>query len=495
MSNSIQPRSEGGLLTPGDVIEDRYRVLTLLGTGAFGKTYAAEDLHRCSRVAVKQLSLAHLSDWKTVELFEREARTLAALDHPRIPDYVEFLPIQSERSGYLVQALAPGRPVAAYLAEGRVFSEAECLQIAKQVLDVLIYLGERHPPVVHRDIKPANLIIDLDGPEIGVYLVDFGAVQNAAKQTMSGGSTIVGTFGYMAPEQFQGMATTASDLYGLGMTLISMLTAMAPIDMEKKRLQVDFRRYVQVSPTFEYALDRLIAPMPEDRFASAAEALRVLDESRPLVASSAQPGSRIEALIEARDNKTALARRKSEIVRQKRRARVARKRREIEPAVTVHRDRDGMRIEYRPPMRRRLGGGLAGFTFSSVILGVCAPLVGWAIIAQPFIVVMIHALLWGGMFGLLGLWGLIHSLLIYRRNRLNILASDRGNFAIYHSNPDRPRAYGRLPELGIYYDRPGPDRVTGHVKVEAGEFTQFLVATEEEIARFEQFVEANAIGE
>lgn len=482
------------MLADGHIIEGRYRVESLLGTGAFGKTYAAQDLHTRSRVAVKQLSLAHVSDWKTVELFEREARTLAALDHPRIPDYVEFLPIQSERSGYLVQTLAPGRPIAEFLAEGRIFTEAECLQIARQLLEVLVYLGQLHPPVIHRDIKPANLIIDSNGTDYSVFVVDFGAVQNAAKQTMGGGSTIVGTFGYMAPEQFQGLATTASDLYGLGMTLVHMLSGLPPTEMAKKRLQVDFRKYVQVSPTFEYVLDRLIAPVPEDRFESAVHAWRVLDESRPLPASEEQPASHIEALILARESKAEAARRKVEVARQEHRAQVARKKRAIEPSVTLHREADGMRLEYHPEGARRFGNGGAGiFVMAVIILTICLSGVLWALISQPFIAILINVLLWGSFGVAAGIWGLVHGLLTFRRHRVNILVADRGNFAIYHSNPDRPRAYGRLSELSIRCDRPGLDRVTGTVRINAGALSMQLPATDDEIDRFERFAELNSI--
>lgn len=492
--NDPAGQSRADELAPGYVIEGRYRVERLLGAGAFGKTYAAEDLRERAQVAVKQLSLAHVSDWKTVELFEREARTLAALDHSRIPDYIEFLPIQSERSGYLVQTLAPGCPIADFLAAGRVFSEAECLEIARQVLDVLVYLSARQPPVIHRDIKPANLILDLESRAPGLFLVDFGAVQDAAKQTMGGGSTIVGTFGYMAPEQFQGMATTASDLYGLGMTLIHMLSGLAPTDMDKKRLQVDFRKYIKVSPTFEFALDRLIAPVPEDRFESAAHALQVLDESRPLAPASPQAESHIEALILARENKVEAARRKAELQRQQHRALIARQKHAIAPAVTLHREDGGMRLEYCPQDGRRFGDfGLAMFVTAAVIMTLCLSGIAWAIIAQPFIAILINVLMWCAIGTAGGIWGITHGLLVYRRNRVNLQVSDRGNFALYHHNPAKPRAFGRLSELSIRCARPGLDRVTGTVSIAAGDLSLHLDATDEEIDQFERFIEANSI--
>ena len=478
-------------MAPGEVVEGRYRIVRLLGQGAFGKTYAAKDQQTGQQVAVKQLSLAHLDDWKSVELFEREARILATLSHPRIPDYVEFLPIQSQRSGYLVQTLAPGRSLAAHLDGGRRFDEAETLEVARQVLEILCYLSALSPPVVHRDIKPDNLILDDDG---GICLVDFGAVQDAAKETLGGGSTVVGTFGYMAPEQFQGTASPASDLYGLGMTLVHMLSGVEPTSMDKTRLQVDFRKYVQVSPSCQFVLDQLIAPVPEDRFPSAADALAVVNESRPL-GQPVAAGSQLEALILARDAEQHDQQRKADLARRQKQARIASKKRGISSALSVTRDGDGNKLEFAPPTGRRLGphgGLLLGLMslFFMVAVGACA----WAIVARPFIVVMIHALLWGGLGGIASLWGVIHSVQQFRRHRLHLLVSDRGNFAIHHGDPERPRAFGRLAELQLGLHAPGPDRVLGSAYIKAGSFEQQLPMTEEEIDQFKRFADTNAIG-
>lgn len=108
-------------------------------------------------------------------------------------------------------------------------------RIAVALLEVLLYLSKLQPPVIHRDIKPENVIIDQGTPGGQVYLVDFGGVQvtptlmhslNEQGVDMGAtlGSTIVGTYGYMAPEQFRGMAEPKSDLYGLGATLLYLIS-------------------------------------------------------------------------------------------------------------------------------------------------------------------------------------------------------------------------------------------------------------------------------
>lgn len=114
----------------------------------------------------------------------------------------------------LVQTYIPAKSLEEHLQEGRTFSETEVKQIAKALLEVLTYLHSRQPAVIHRDIKPSNILLsDRSGNHLGeVYLVDFGAVKTTAQQ-QGGTMTVVGTYGYMAQEQFGGRAVPASDLY------------------------------------------------------------------------------------------------------------------------------------------------------------------------------------------------------------------------------------------------------------------------------------------
>lgn len=140
-------------------------------------------------------------------------------------------------------------------------------------MDILIYLHSLPSSVIHRDIKPRNLIRQ-DNQQI--VLVDFGAVQVNLHGSETYGSTVVGTYGYMAPEQFRGKATQATDLYGLAGTLLFLLTGRPPTALPEHHFKIDFRDVIEVSAAFANWLEMMLAPMPEDRFASAAEALAVL---------------------------------------------------------------------------------------------------------------------------------------------------------------------------------------------------------------------------
>lgn len=273
---------------PGDIISEKYRIIETLGQGGNGITYKAEDLKSSEQVALKALSLHHMSDWKQMELFDREAQTLASLNHPGIPKYLDYFQVDTpeDRGFYIVQQLVVGKSFAELVKNGWRSNEAGVRNIAVQVLKILIYLQKLTPPVFHRDIKPQNLIGGKDGK---VYLVDFGAVQNTYRSTFSYGSTVVGTFGYMAPEQFQGQALPATDLYGLGATLLFLLTHRSPADLPTDRLKISFRKRAHISEQFADWLEKMLEPDAEDRFVSAASALAALQRSKVVLSKSRQP--------------------------------------------------------------------------------------------------------------------------------------------------------------------------------------------------------------
>jgi WD40 repeat protein len=251
-----------------------YRIVRTIGRGGLGITYEAEP-PKGVPVALKELRLSQVGDWKVVELFEREARVLAALDHPAIPKYVAHFSVE-ETSGpvfFLAQELAGGKSLEELVAGGWRASEAEAHAVAEALLGVLDYLHGRTPPVYHRDIKPRNVLREPSGK---VWLVDFGAVRDIHRSTTLGGSTVAGTFGYMAPEQLHGVARPESDLYGLGATLLYVLSGQSPGQMPQTKLKPDFRSRVKVSPLFAAWLEKMLEPAPEDRFRTAREALEGL---------------------------------------------------------------------------------------------------------------------------------------------------------------------------------------------------------------------------
>jgi serine/threonine protein kinase len=276
---------QGNNVNLDTIIDERYQLRSLLGEGGSGITYLAERLADKQAVAIKMLSLRHLDDWKQLDLFEREAKVLAHLNHPQIPKYLEYFHIDTDenRAFYIVQQLAPGKPLNEWVKDGWCATETEIKNITKQLLGILQYLQKKTSPLIHRDIKPQNIIRNSDGQ---IFLVDFGAVQNVYHATMMRGSTVVGTYGYMAPEQFRGQVVPASDLYGLAATVLYLLTRRSPADLPTERLSIKFKNQVQISKHFANWLETALAPDVGDRFPSAHAAQQALENRQYIHKSS-----------------------------------------------------------------------------------------------------------------------------------------------------------------------------------------------------------------
>lgn len=237
-----------------------------------------EDLPRSAQlVAIKCFRIGKAKAWKDVELAEREARTLASLSHPRLPKYIEHY--EEDGALYLVMEKIEGESLAALRATLRTWSADEVVRMLEDIGDALRYLHGRIPPIVHRDIKPANVIRRPDG---SFALVDFGAVRDRLKP--AGGSTVVGTFGYMAPEQFQGRAAPRSDVYGLAATALAMLTGEEPENLPHEGLGIDVRRAAspRTPESLVRALEAMLVADPDRRTGSIDDALTILRSQRSL---------------------------------------------------------------------------------------------------------------------------------------------------------------------------------------------------------------------
>jgi tRNA A-37 threonylcarbamoyl transferase component Bud32 len=219
---------------PEALKDGRFVIVGSLGEGAQGQTFDGVDLREGRAVAIKRFDVRAAKSWKDAELAEREARVLQSLSHPKLPRYFDHF----EEGGalYLVMEKIEGESLASLRKRGEVLSEEEVVRLLRDASEVLDYLHRRAPPVIHRDLKPGNVLRRPDG---SFAFVDFGAVRD--KLRPDGGSTVVGTFGFMAPEQFQGRALPASDVYAIGATAISMLTGRQPEDLPHKGLSFDVR--------------------------------------------------------------------------------------------------------------------------------------------------------------------------------------------------------------------------------------------------------------
>lgn len=262
------------MLTPGQILKERYQLQKQLGCTIAGrKTWLAFDFQSQEQVTLKLLAYSPEMLGQELNLFEAEVQILQALNHPRIPRYRDYFFLDKEAgSGLswfaLVQDYIPGFSLQELLDREKNFTEADVEKIAKEVLEILIYLHELKPPVWHRDIKPSNLIM---GADQQIYLVDFGAVQSQG-HTKGVTFTVVGTSGYAPLEQFWGRAVPASDLYALGATLIHLLTGTSPANLPQKNYHIQFNDKVNINHSFLIWVNKMTEMDLERRFKNSREA-------------------------------------------------------------------------------------------------------------------------------------------------------------------------------------------------------------------------------
>jgi len=246
-------------------LPDRFTRIELLGEGSQALTVGAYDEETGREVAIKVLDLGRVRDWKAFDRFERECSVLQSLDHPGVPTYFEQIRDDDEGRYLLVMERVQGRTLADDLGRGRRRSEAQLFELLGRLLDVLEYLHGLHPSVIHRDIKPGNVMVRPDG---SVALVDFGGVAKVFRP--EGASTVVGTFGYMAPEQLYGRATPASDLYALGATLAAVAAGEDAEKLPRRGLEVDLSEAINPG-RLRTVLSALLRADPDERPGSVAE--------------------------------------------------------------------------------------------------------------------------------------------------------------------------------------------------------------------------------
>jgi serine/threonine protein kinase len=259
-----------------------YRIAGTLGAGGMGTVYRAEDTRLGRTVAIKLISGNVAVSPSMRQRFEREARAIAALNHPHICSVYD---IGSEGGAdYLVMEYVEGETLAARLRRGRLDLTA-ALGIACQVADAL---GAAHAKdIIHRDLKPENIMLTASAAKV----LDFGLAKTsappgneagAAEHTLTREGTVVGTVAYMSPEQARGEPVDArTDLWSLGVVLYEMTTGARPFEGANAPVFFDalFNRDPQpvrernsnVPPEFERIIGRLMAKNRAQRYATAGE--------------------------------------------------------------------------------------------------------------------------------------------------------------------------------------------------------------------------------
>ena len=211
----------------------RYVVTSLLGQGSQGATYAATDEASGRAVAIKRFDVRGARGWKDVELAERETRVLATLDHPLVPRYIEHF--EEDGALYLVMEQVEGETLEAVrkrdgrAARGR---GASLPRVRRPRAHVPARAGlARRAPRREAQQRGATRRRQLRAR----------GLRRGERAAAAGSSTVVGTMGYMAPEQLQGRALPASDVYAVGATALAALSGVEPETLPHKGLRVDVR--------------------------------------------------------------------------------------------------------------------------------------------------------------------------------------------------------------------------------------------------------------
>ncbi len=283
------------------LLGDRYRSLKLISQGHFGRTFLAVDESKPSkpRCVIKQFfSQTQRADdaEQAAQLFEQKAMRLEQIGtHPQLPELLAYF--NQNQYQYFVQEFIDGQNLAQELESNGAFNEDQIRQVLGEILPVLRFVHERN--VMHRDIKPKNIIRrttstthsaaegtpseqqeEGETKEGQLVLVDFGAAKFATEAVLASTGTVIGTSGFVAPEQALGKGTFASDLYSLGVTCIHLLTKVEPFGLysvgEGAWVWRDHLTH-PVSDELGQILDKMLVNATKRRYQSAADILADLN--------------------------------------------------------------------------------------------------------------------------------------------------------------------------------------------------------------------------
>ncbi len=264
-----------GNFMSGAMLNGRYQIRKLLGSGGMGTVYGALDSNLPGkRVAVKELDpqkSGNLDEQQAaVKLFYDEAGMLARLDHPHLPKVTHFFGEGGRY--YQILDFIDGWTLQEIQERQRVVPEAQVVDWARQICDALNYLHAQNPPVIFRDLKPGNVMLDKNG---NIKLIDFG-IARRFKVGQAHDTTMLGTPGYAAPEQYgKGQTDPRSDLYSLAATMYTLVSgydvSLAPFQLPPVQTYAPF-----VSPTTARIINTGLAMDPSQRWQSAKQVSAML---------------------------------------------------------------------------------------------------------------------------------------------------------------------------------------------------------------------------
>ena len=383
------------MLKPGTYLQDRYEILSLIGTGGMSEVYQAK-CHTLNRlVAIKVLKDEYSQDANFVSKFKMEAQAAAGLSHPNI---VSVYDVVDEGSlHYIVMELIEGITLKSYILKKGHLGVKETIGIAIQVAQGLAAAHDQH--IVHRDIKPQNMIISRDGK---VKVADFGIARAVSSQTI--GVNAVGSVHYISPEQAKGNYSDGrSDLYSLGITMYEMLTGKLPFDGDTPvsvalaHLEEPMPDPRMLNPDVSPSLARIILKCtekrPERRYPNAAAVISdlrraLLNDDDPTIGAVKEEDHSSDTIVISPKELNLIKTRSGERIRESKPVKEIRERRERRDLEKRYDQTDNAKKE---PKKNKVDDEATGLEKILTGLGVAAAIV---IVA----VVIVFVLKLGGLF-------------------------------------------------------------------------------------------------
>ena len=243
------------------VLDGRYALEALVGSGGMADVYRAKDQLLERAVAVKILHQQYENDTEFITRFQREAKAAARITHPNIVNVYDVG--VAEGRHYIVMEYVPGRTLKERIKEEGPVPVPQALQIARQIAGALAQAHANN--LVHCDIKPHNILVMPDG---NVKVADFGIARAVTESTMTYNDNIMGSVHYFSPEQARGtMITPKSDVYSLGVLLYEMLSGRIPFDgntavsIARKHLEEDPQPLHMIAPGIPPVVEALVTRM------------------------------------------------------------------------------------------------------------------------------------------------------------------------------------------------------------------------------------------
>jgi eukaryotic-like serine/threonine-protein kinase len=210
----------------GRRVNDRYKILRMIGGGGMAKVYLARDMILDRDVAVKILRLDFANEQEFIHRFQREAQSATSLVHPNIVSVYDVG--EEDDIYYIVMEYVEGMTLKQYIQQHYPISVEKSLDIMGQLASAISHAHQNH--IIHRDIKPHNILLDHSG---NVKITDFGIAMALTSTSITQTNSVLGSVHYLSPEQARGgMATRKSDIYSLGIVMFELLTGRLPFSGE-----------------------------------------------------------------------------------------------------------------------------------------------------------------------------------------------------------------------------------------------------------------------